>query len=474
MISRLLPAFFALLGFFSLPLGASVKPIHVLDTFFDSVESRTFAWFWDSTNPENGMVPDRTPEKPFASVAAVGFGLTAIPVGIERGYVTREEGIERVLATLRFLRDAPQGDAASGVIGYKGFYYHFLDMDTGTRYQKVELSTIDTALCMMGVLFCQSYFDGATADEVAIREIAEELYQRVEWDWFTIRKSLLCMGWHPEHGFINADYKGYDEAMFLYILALGSPTHPVPESAWTDFTSSNRWADFMGQEHIVFAPLFGHQYSHVWIDFRGIQDELMREKGIDYFENSRRATIAQRAYAIQNPLGWKDYGPLIWGFTACDGPASIKHEYNGELRTFMTYNARGADADYISDDGTIAPTAAGGSLPFAPEHTVSALMEMVRRYGKHVYNEHGFVDAFNPSFDFEGVAPEKGTVVPYVGWFDSDQLGIDQGPILLMIENYRTGLVWETMKRNPHILRGLQRAGFKGGWLDGTSETDSQ
>lgn len=445
---------------------ATVSPTEKQEAMLEDIEARTFAWFWDSANPKNGLIPDRTPEKTFASIAGVGFGLTAIPIGIERGYVTRSQGIERVLTTMRFLRDAPQARTMEGATGYRGFYYHFLHMGSGKRYKDVELSTIDTAICMMGVLFCESYFDGETPEEVEIRRLAEELYGRVEWTWFLVRPNLLCMGWKPESGAIDADYKGYDEAMLLYLLAMGSTTHPIPPAAWQDFTKTERWADFKGQEHIIFAPLFGHQYSHAWIDFRGIQDAVTQDRNIDYFENSRRAVLGQRAYAIENPMGWKDYGPNIWGLTACDGPRKVTRKYNGEKRQFFTYSARGADADYIHDDGTVAPTAAVASLPFAPEVVLPTIEEMLTRYGENVFNKHGFVDAFNPSYDFRDRKIERGTIVPGLGWFDSDQLGIDQGPILLMIENYRTGFVWDIMKRNPHLIIGLKRAGFSGGWLD--------
>jgi hypothetical protein len=254
--------------------------------------------------------------------------------------------------------------------------------------------------------------------------------------------------------------------MFLYILALGSPTYPVPEESWHDFVKTNRWKNFYGQEHIVFAPLFGHQYAQSWIDFRGIQDTYVKAYGIDYFENSRRAAYAQQAYAIDNPMGWKDYSDTIWGLTACDGPEDATHEFRGEQRRFFTYRARGADADYICDDGTIAPTAAAACMPFAPEIVIPALEDMLQRYGDNAFNQYGFVDAFNSSYQFADAIPQKGTVVPGMGWFDSDQLGIDQGPILLMLENYRTGFVWDIFKRNPHIQRGLRRAGFTGGWLD--------
>jgi hypothetical protein len=275
------------------------------------------------------------------------------------------------------------------------------------------------------------------------------------------------MAWRPERGFGPAEYKGYDEAMILYVLALGSPTHPGEASAWDAFTKTYVWGTFYGQEHLNFAPLFGHQYSHVWIDFRGIKDQYMREKGIDYFENSRRATVAQHGYAIDNPGEWRDYGTDVWGLTASDGPKDTTMTVDGRSRRFRQYWARGAALNDIRDDGTIAPTAAGGSIPFAPEITVSALRSMRIRYGDDLFNRYGFLDAFNPTLRDSTVKMRRGRVVHGKGWFDDNHLGIDQGPIVTMIANYRDGFVWEIMKKSPYIIRGLCRAGFTGGWIEG-------
>src|SRR6476659_8664893 len=247
----------------------------------DDVESRTFHYFWDLADPRTLLIPDRAPTPSFSSIAAVGFGLTAYGIGAERGYVTRGQAAERTLATLRSLLAMKQGSERRGVSGYKGFFYHFLDMKTAERFQTVELSTIDTSLLMAGVLFSQSYFDGADATETAIRSTAEELYERVDWAWGQVRKPAISMGWTPEEGFHTYDWRGYNEAMIVLVLALGSPTHPVESGAWAEYTKTERWGTFYGQEHILFAPLFGHQYSHVWIDFRGIRDEVMRAHGSD-------------------------------------------------------------------------------------------------------------------------------------------------------------------------------------------------
>ena len=396
----------------------------------------------------------------------MGFGLTAYPIGVERGWVTREAARDRVLVTLRFLRAAPQSDSAAGATGTRGFLYHFLDMETGRRFETVELSTMDTALCLAGALFCESYFDGEDPAEAEVRALAEELFRRADWAWAaTPRPPRISMGWTPEKGFHDYDWKGYNEAMIVYVLALGSPTHPVGPEAWPAYTSTYRWETFQGQKFVNFAPLFGHQYSHVFLDLEGIQDAYMRGKGIDYFENSRRATLSQRAYAIANPGGFAGYGPDVWGLTACDGPADVTLDVNGRKVRFFSYAARGAAADDVRDDGTLAPTAAAGSLPFAPEICVPALRTMVARWGDELYGPYGFRDAFNPTFTFSA-ALKHGRVVAGKGWFDVDALGIDQGPILAMIENQRSGLVWRTMRKNPAIVRGLVRAGFRGGWLD--------
>jgi hypothetical protein len=396
----------------------------------------------------------------------VGFALTAYPVGVERGYIARSDAARRTLTTLRFLYNAPQGPQPTSVTGYNGFFYHFLDMQTGYRFEQVELSTIDTSLLLGGVLFCQSYYTGNDPVESAVRAYADSLYRRVDWRWAVHNPNVVSMGWHPESGWIDSDWRGFDEAMIVYVLALGSPTHAIDPASWAEWTKTYNWADFYGQAHVNFAPLFGHQYSHVWIDFRGIQDDYMRGKGIDYFENSRRATISQRSYAIANPGQWTAYGPNVWGLTAGDGPFDTTFVINGRTRQFFTYRARGAAAGEIVDDGTIAPTAALSSLPFAPEIVIPAVEEMYTRYGKFIYSKYGFVDSFNRSLIATDAKLSDGRVDPAFGWIASDCIGIDQGPILAMIGNYRKELVWDHMRDCTPQRRGLERAGFEGGWLD--------
>ena len=437
----------------------------------DDIEHRTFEFFWQTTNPQNGLVPDHWPlgKEPFASIAAVGFGLTAYPIGVERGWITRAQASERVLATLRFFADAPQGANEDGEAGYHGFYYHFLDMQTGQRYARwVEVSTVDTTWLMAGVLFDETYFDQDNPQEREIRKLAEKLYANVDWTWAQVRPPLISMGWTPGGKFIPQDWKGYNEAMMLYILALGSPDHAIKPDAWNAWTSTYKqtWGTFMsGKPRVGFGPLFGHQYSESWIDFRDIQDAWTRAHDLTYFENSRRAVTGQQQYAVSGAGRFVGYGADIWGLTACDGPGDTTWDHeDGTVTRFYGYFARGAGVGDISDDGTIAPTASIASIVFAPELVLPTIHAMYARYGKWLYSTYGFYDAFNPTFQLH-VPLRSGYMVPGEGWFDNQYLGIDQGPILLMIENYRSAFVWQVMRRNPHIRRGLERAGFTGGWL---------
>jgi hypothetical protein len=448
------------------PANPGVRP--AVDARIEDLERRTFRFFWETTNPKNGLVPDRYPTPSFASVAAVGFGLTAYPIGVERGYVTRVEARARVLATLRFFRDAPQGASPAGMTGYHGFYYHFLDMDAGVRNStKVELSTVDTALFIAGVLLCEGYFDRPDAAEVEIRQIADELYRRVDWAWASTPGGAVALGWTPESGFHPMHWRGYNEGMIIYLLGLGSPTFPLPAGAWRQWTSGyeRSWATSYGQSFLTFPPLFGHQFSHVWVDFRGVRDEFMRAHDLDYFENSRRATYAQQAYAIDNPMHWKDYGPRVFGISAADGPAKLTVPDGPVLRVFRRYAARGPGGATTYDDGTLSPSALASSVVFAPEIVLPALDEIFSRYGTYVYSTYGFLDAFDPSFDYDVPVP-VGVRVKGVGWFDGDYLGIDSGSTIAMLENYRSELIWRVLRRSPYLRRGLERAGFTGGWLD--------
>ncbi|UVO50852.1 Tat pathway signal protein [Sphingomonas sp. SUN019] len=442
-----------------------------LPDFYADIEERTFRWFWNNVNRANGLVPDRTPNPPFCSIAAVGFALTAYAVGVERGWAKREEARDLTLTTLKFFASLPQGDGRSGVSGQRGFFYHFLDMKTGLRYRDTELSSVDTTLMHFGMLFAASYWEGDDPAEIEIRDVANDLVGRAEWPWFLNKRPVVSMGWDPKKGFIERSWDGYNEGMMVVLLGLGSTRYPLPDGAWNAWTAPypRFWRGEGATRHLAFAPMFGHQYSHVWIDFRGIRDVVMRGAGFDYFENSRRATFANRAYCMANPMGWEGYSRDIWGLTACDGPGNYKLPFpnrsGGETRTFYGYSARGPLGQPDErDDGTIAPTAALGSLPFAPEICIPAAEALLRVPG--LYQQYGFLDAFNPSFRYSEKKLETGTVDAANGWVASDYLGIDQGPILLQAANYRSDFVWKVMRKSPVIRRGLQRAGFTGGWLD--------
>ena len=438
------------------------------DQELNRLQWTTVLYYLHETNPDNGLVRDKTDPAAPCSIAAVGLALATIPVVVERGVIIRKFAAKIARRRLRNLLDLPQGPTPD-VAGYKGFFYHFLDMKTGERFEESELSTVDTALFLAGALFCQSYFDGPSAEEVEIRELVEEIYRRVDWKWAQARPPAINHGWTPADGFMEYDWRGYNEAMLLYIIAMGSPTFPVNADAWTEWTSTydKNWRKDFGQEYLGFAPLFGHQYSHVWLDLRDIQDAYMRKRGLDYFENSRRAVYAQQAYAVANPLRCTDYGTTIWGITASDGPADVEIEDASGRRTFRSYTARGIGGAAMHDDCTLAPTAAASSIPFAPEVAIPAVLDMHKRYGRYIYSMYGFLDAFNLSFHSD-VPLRHGRSVPGFGWVDVDYLGIDQGVICAMIENYRTAIVWRVMKRNAHVRRGLERAGFSGGWLAAT------
>lgn len=437
-------------------IGAENPPFNL-----DEVQKRHFLYFWELAHPVTFQVPDRYPTDHFSSIAATGFGLSAYLVGAERKWITREQAAERVLRTLEFLKNLPQGPDESGTAGYKGWFYHFLKTQDALRFKNVELSSIDTGLLMAGVLSCMTYFDRNAPTEEAIRNTADYLYRRIDFGWFMNEQKRLSMGWFPERdGFLAADWRGYNEAMILNIMGLGSPTHPLPAETWEKWCEPYFRATFKGQDHVNFGPLFGHQYSHCWIDFRGIQDPYMKKMGIDYFENSRRAVLAQRQYCMDNPGRFKGYGPNIWGLTAGDGPdTDMMHE--GKKIYCPGYGARGVAIDYLEDDGTIAPTAAIASMPFAPEVCMPTLEVMWQRWP---VGEYGFFDGYNETFTEIARSPKAQPGYPF--WVDKDYLGIDQGPIVLMLENYRSGFLWDLMKRNPYIVRGLKRAGFTGGWLE--------
>jgi len=429
------------------------NPTQSDDARLHALQRHAFDYFLHHTNPVNGLVADSSLPGAPASIASVGFALSAYPVGVERGWMTRAEALERTLALLRFFWTSPQGTAPDGT-GYKGFYYHFLDMSNGHRAGLCELSTVDTAFLLAGMLAAAAYFDRETEDEQQLRTLADALYRRVDWPWACNGGATITHGWKPESGFLSYRWEGYDEAVLLYILGLGSPTFPLAPESYAAWASTYEWKDIYGYEFIYGGPLFIHQYSHIWLDFRAIQDAFARAKGIDYCENSRRATYIQREYAIRNPLGFAGYGEHFWGLTASDGPGWTKRKIQGVERRFFDYVARGAP--YGPDDGTIAPWAVVASLPFAPEIVLPTVWHLQDTYPQ-ASGEYCFRCSVNLTFPNEAR--------PDVGWTSTFHFGINVGPVVLMCENYRSDFLWRLMRACPYVVTGLRRAGFRNGWL---------
>ena len=418
------------------------------------LQRESFSYFVHETNPANGLVIDKTaPDWP-ASIAATGFALASYPIGVERGFISRAAAVERTLATLRFFRNSPHGPEPDAT-GYQGFYYHFLDMRTGRRAWQCELSTVDSAFLLAGILTAGSYFDAASPDEREIRTLADALYRRANWRWAQNQGATLTHGWKPESGFLQYRWEGYDEALLLYMLALGSPTYPLSDSSYAAWGSTYQWQHCYGYDYLYAGSLFTHQLSHIWIDFRGIRDAFMRDKSMDYFENSRRATYVQQQYAIDNPLKFKGYGRCCWGITASDGPGPDTIKVDGIERQFFDYIARGVP--YGPDDGTLAPWAVVASLPFAPEIVLPAIEHFIHQLELKAVNPYGFKATFNATYPGKSGSAR--------GWVSPWHYGLNQGPIVLMIENYRSGLLWRLMRNCPYIVSGLRRAGFTGGWL---------
>jgi hypothetical protein len=422
-------------------------------SMLDELQRDSFGYFIHEFNPETGLVADKTRENWPASIAATGLALAAYPVGVERGLMEREEALKRTLTTLGFFYRSSQGKEPDAT-GYKGFYYHYLDMKTGQRSFQCELSTVDTAYLIAGMLAAAAYFDGENAEEEEVRRLADELYRRVDWDWARANGAALCHGWKSESGFLQYRWEGYDESLLLYILALGSRTHAIHAESHAAVIQGYVWKKIHDHEFLYAGPLFIHQYPHMFLDLRQIQDFYMRERGMDYFENSRRATLVQQQYAIHNPYEFAGYDEFHWGITASDGPGPATLKIDGIERVFYDYIARGAP--YGPDDGSLAPWAVVASLPFAPEIVLPSIEKFNELKLKE--NIYGYKATFNPTYP-DTSRSEYGWVSPY-------HFGINQGPIVLMIENFRTALIWELMKRCPPIVRGLRNAGFQGGWLD--------
>jgi hypothetical protein len=421
------------------------------ELLLDGIERAAFVYFRQTVNPANGLVADTTRDHWPCSIAVVGFALSVYPVAVERGWVSRDEALELSLAALRFFRDSDQNGTPDST-GYKGFYYHFLDMQSGIRMWRSELSMIDTALLIAGVLTARMYFNVETAREAELREIADQLYRRVDWRWSQDGGKTIMQGWKPESGFLHYGWEGYSESIVLYVLALGSPTHPPGPDTYKAWTATYQWENLYDIDFLYAGPLFIHQFSHAWIDFRGIRDPFMREKRSDYFENSRRAVLIQREYVRRNPREFVGYDEDCWGLTACDGPTIEMRDTTGCRRQLFGYTARGVP--YGPDDGTLAGWAPFASLPFAPEIALSAARAMYRRYPE-MRPDHRYASSFNPGlFDAGGKF-----------WVSAGHYGLDQGIVTMMIENHRTELIWRLMRNCPYMVAGLRRAGFSGGWL---------
>src|SRR6476660_2243244 len=358
----------------------------------------TRLYYLHETNPDNGLVRDKTDPAAPSSIAAVGLALATLPIADERGVFFRPFAAKLARRRLRFLHDLPQGPEPDAA-GYKGFFYHFLDIETGRRVWQCELSTIDSAFLFAGMLTAAAYFDRDTADEAEVRHLADALYRRADWDWARDGGATLTHGWRPENGFIPHRYEGYDEGLLLYILGLGSPTHPLPPESYRAYCATYQWKTIYDRELLYSGPLFTHQLSHMWIDFRGIRDEFMRARGSDYFENSRQATFVQQEYAIRNPMNFAGYGEHYWGFTACDGPGWGKRVVNGIEREFFDYTARGAP--FGPDDGTVAPWVVVASHPFAPEIVIPTARNLARMNLGGQDRPYGFRCSFNRTFHMD-------------------------------------------------------------------------
>ncbi len=443
------------------------------DALLDLIQRAHFNYFLVNRHRLTGLIKDRNTAYSPASVAGCGFALTAYCVGVSRRWLSRDQGARLCLDILTSLLSAEQGVNLEGNSGTRGFFYHFLDPATATRASDlkfwpqlsrwfktpperidVEVSAIDTALLVAGCLAARNFFDRATGLEKRVRKLSTRLYERVDWTWLLDSDNLLRMGWKPESGLLESRFQGLTEALLLYVIALGSPTHAISAEAWDSQLKGIQAVDLYG-EHFVAVPdnpLFAYQYPLCWLDLRGIVDDTNVRLGFDWFENARRATLSHHRYALANPLDFRGYGPWAWGLSACDGPGDRKEKRSGREYVFHAYGVRGAGGP---DDGTIAPTAAASSLPLTPGLVLPLLRHWVQRCPQ-ILTETGFTDAFNATADLS----------TEIGWIGADQLSIDQGPIVIMIENFRSGLVWRLLRGDRAIQTGLARAGFSGGWLD--------
>ncbi|MFD0717503.1 glucoamylase family protein [Paenibacillus sp. GCM10027626] len=388
-------------------------------------ESRlSFDFFWQEANTDEGsdgygLIRDRAPGNPHvSSIASVGFGLTALAIGAERKWVGRKEAEERAIGTLSTLLERAEH--------VNGFFYHFLQMDTARRTGNSEVSIIDTAIALNGAITAGEYFGGET------KQIAEQLYRRVNWEWYRDpQQNMFYMGYSPEEGF-QGHWDFYAEQLMLYFLAAGSPTFPAdPDMLYSFVRHTGSYGGGEPFIHAWFGSIFTYQFSHAWFGLQGKSDK----EGVDWWENSIRASRASRQFAIDQSGVYNTFGPAAWGLTASDAP----HGYEG------LYGAppSGYSNDAHRVDGTLAPAGALGSIVFTPEESLAAL--------EHYYNiselvgEYGLKDAYNTARS--------------PAWFAADVIGIDKGITLLMAENYRTGFVWEWFMKNKYVQHGMKAAG---------------
>jgi hypothetical protein len=419
------------------------------DALLDRLQQAAFAYFLENTSAHNGLVADTSRGGAPCSIAVVGFALSCYPVAVERSWMSRREAAALTLRTLQFFWHSPQSEQPDAT-GFRGFYYHFLDMQRGRRVWQCELSLVDTALLMAGILTVGCYFDGG-GDEDDIRSLSEALYRRVDWHWARNGLATVSQGWKPEYGFLHYGWEGYNEATIVYILGVSSPTHPLPAASFAGWTLTYQWENLLGHDVLYSGPLFTHLFSHAWIDYRGIQDTFMREKRSDYFENTKSAIAIHREYGARNPRGYGGYGRDFWGITAGDGPGNREMRESRRDHRFFGYMSRGVP--YGPDDGTIAPWAMLAALPFNAEAALRGTRHLLKRYPQVCSNDR-FTSGFNATLQAQGI-----------GWLSEGWFGLDQGLLVMMIENYRTGLIWEITRQCPVIRTGLMRSGFAGGWL---------
>lgn len=421
------------------------------DKTLDTLQRAAFQYFLNSTNPDNGLVADTSREGSPSSIAVCGFALSCYPIAVERGWIARTDAVTRTVTLLRFLRDSDQSGDPDAT-GFKGLYFHFLDWHSGKRVWKSELSLIDSAILMAGALVSREYFANESAAEDELRALVDFLYCRVDWRWAQNGAAAISHGWKPESGFLNYGWEGYSEAIILYVLAMGSPTLPVTGDCYGAWTATYQWENLYGQDFLYAGPLFIHQFSHAWIDFRDIRDAFMREKKSDYFENSKRAVLVQQKYCELNPHGFAGFGTNEWGLTACDGPTNELTTVGKHSQRLFGYAARGVP--YGPDDGTIGGWSALASLPFAPEIAMRAARAMGATHPEILPG-----GKYSSSFNADLVQPDGGA------WVSKGHFGLDQGVVVMMIENYRTGLIWRLTRGCEYIRKGLEATGFRGGWL---------